>query len=177
MAARAPPAAPAADEPGGPGDPPRKKKSRSGTSGFRRAFNWLRGKRRKKKAAGAESTEPAAPRAKKADDKARRAKGKGRGKAPGTWAARWAAPRLRPGWLRWGSAAVGGGVRLGVGAGEVERPRAQPEQPHSPPTLRFSYTQPTLYIKGGPSARSGIPGLSRKCWQSGSWDGKAIPIP
>ncbi|XP_036917426.1 uncharacterized protein KIAA1522 homolog isoform X1 [Sturnira hondurensis] len=81
MAARAPPAAPAADEPGGPGDPRRKKKSRSGTSGFRRAFNWLRGKRRKKKAAGGESAEPASPRAKKADDKARRAKGKGRGSA------------------------------------------------------------------------------------------------
>ncbi|XP_066231851.1 NHS-like protein 3 isoform X1 [Saccopteryx leptura] len=81
MAARAPPAAPAAEEPGGPGGPPRRKKSRSGTSGLRRAFNWLRGKRRKKKAAGAEGTESAAPRAKKADDKARRAKGKGRGSA------------------------------------------------------------------------------------------------
>nr|XP_060477221.1 uncharacterized protein KIAA1522 homolog [Panthera onca] len=81
MAARAPPAAPAADEPGGPGGPPRRKKSRSGASGLRRAFSWLRGKRRKKKAAGAEGAEPAAPRAKKADDKARRAKGKGRGSA------------------------------------------------------------------------------------------------
>ncbi|XP_070260751.1 NHS-like protein 3 isoform X1 [Myotis yumanensis] len=78
MAARAPPAAPAAEEPGGPGSPARRKKSRSG---LRRAFNWLRGKRRKKKAAGAESAEPAAPRAKKADDKARKAKGKGRGSA------------------------------------------------------------------------------------------------
>ncbi|XP_057413347.1 uncharacterized protein KIAA1522 homolog isoform X1 [Balaenoptera acutorostrata] len=77
MAARASPAAPAAEEPGGPGGPPRKKKSRSGVSGLRRAFSWLRGKRRKK-AAGTEGAEPAAPRAKKADDKARRAKGKGR---------------------------------------------------------------------------------------------------
>ncbi|XP_045638016.1 LOW QUALITY PROTEIN: uncharacterized protein KIAA1522 homolog [Ursus americanus] len=81
MAASAPPAAPAADEPGGPGGPPRRKKSRSGASGLRRAFSWLRGKRRKKKAAGAEGAESAAPRAKKADDKARRAKGKGRGSA------------------------------------------------------------------------------------------------
>ncbi|XDA73066.1 hypothetical protein R6Z07F_003345 [Ovis aries] len=81
MAARASPAAPAADEPGGPGGPPRRKKSRSGASGLRRAFSWLRGKRRKKKAAGAEGAEPAAPRAKKADDKARKAKGKGRGSA------------------------------------------------------------------------------------------------
>uniref|UniRef100_A0A8C9AAU3 NHS like 3 n=1 Tax=Prolemur simus TaxID=1328070 RepID=A0A8C9AAU3_PROSS len=78
MAARAPPAAPAAEEPGGPGGPPRRKKSRSG---LRRAFSWLRGKRRKKKAAGAEGAESAAPRAKKADDKAKRAKGKGRGSA------------------------------------------------------------------------------------------------
>lgn len=76
MAARAPPAAPAADEPGSPGGPPRRKKSRSG---LRRAFSWLRGKRRKKKAAGAEGAESAAPRAKKADDKAKRAKGKSRG--------------------------------------------------------------------------------------------------
>ncbi|XP_059233046.1 uncharacterized protein KIAA1522 homolog isoform X1 [Mustela nigripes] len=81
MAARAPPAAPAAEDPGGPGGPPRRKKSRSGASGLRRAFSWLRGKRRKKKAAGAEGAESAAPRAKKADDKARRAKGKGRGSA------------------------------------------------------------------------------------------------
>ncbi|KAK2504911.1 hypothetical protein MC885_016778 [Smutsia gigantea] len=81
MATRAPPAAPAAEEPWGPGGPPRRKKSRSGASGLRRAFSWLRGKRRKKKAAGAEGAEPAAPRAKKADDKARRAKGKGRGSA------------------------------------------------------------------------------------------------
>ncbi|XP_054994754.1 uncharacterized protein KIAA1522 homolog isoform X1 [Sorex araneus] len=82
MAARAPPAAPAADEPGGPGGPPRRKKSRSGASGLRRAFSWLRGKRRKKKAAaGAEGSEPGAPRAKKAEDKARKAKGKGRGSA------------------------------------------------------------------------------------------------
>lgn len=84
MAARAPPAAPAADDPGGPGGPggaPRRKKSRSGASGLRRAFSWLRGKRRKKKAAGAEGAESAAPRAKKADDKAKRAKGKGRGSA------------------------------------------------------------------------------------------------
>ncbi|KAF7467241.1 Hypothetical predicted protein [Marmota monax] len=78
MAARAPPAAPAAEEPGGPGGPPRRKKSRSG---LRRAFSWLRGKRRKKKAAGAEGAEPAVSRAKKADDKAKRAKGKGRGSA------------------------------------------------------------------------------------------------
>ncbi|XP_053433098.1 uncharacterized protein KIAA1522 homolog isoform X1 [Nycticebus coucang] len=78
MAGRAPPAAPAAEEPGGPGSPPRKKKSRSG---LRRAFSWLRVKRRKKKAAGAEGAESAAPRAKKADDKAKRAKGKGRGSA------------------------------------------------------------------------------------------------
>lgn len=78
MAARAPPAAPAAEEPGSPGGPPRRKKSRSG---LRRAFSWLRGKRRKKKAAGAEGAESAAPRAKKADDKAKRAKGKGRGSA------------------------------------------------------------------------------------------------
>ncbi|CAK6440898.1 unnamed protein product [Pipistrellus nathusii] len=77
MAARAPPAAPAAEEPGGPGSPPRRRKPRSG---LRRAFSWLRGKRRKKKAAGAEGAEPA-PRAKKADDKARKAKGKGRGSA------------------------------------------------------------------------------------------------
>eukprot|EP00074_Homo_sapiens_P082946 XP_016857406.1 uncharacterized protein KIAA1522 isoform X3 [Homo sapiens] len=81
MAARAPPAAPAAEEPGNPGGPPRRKKSRSGASGLRRAFSWLRGKRRKKKAAGAEGAEPAAPRAKKAEDKAKRAKGKGRGSA------------------------------------------------------------------------------------------------
>ncbi|MBZ3889913.1 hypothetical protein SUZIE_205335 [Sciurus carolinensis] len=81
MAARAPPAAPAAEEPGGPGGPPRRKKSRSGVSGLRRAFSWLRGKRRKKKAAGAEGGEPAVPRAKKADDKAKRAKGKSRGSA------------------------------------------------------------------------------------------------
>ncbi|XP_031320506.2 NHS-like protein 3 isoform X2 [Camelus dromedarius] len=81
MAARAPPAAPAAEEPGGPGGPPRRKKSRSGASSLRRAFSWLRSKRRKKKAAVAEGAEPAAPRAKKADDKARRAKGKGRGSA------------------------------------------------------------------------------------------------
>ncbi|KAM5248643.1 NHS-like protein 3 [Ctenodactylus gundi] len=81
MAARAPPAAPAAAEPGGPGGPPRRKKSRSGASGLRRAFSWLRGKRRKKKAAGAEGAEPAGARAKKADDKAKRAKGKGRGSA------------------------------------------------------------------------------------------------
>lgn len=80
MAARAPPAAPAAEEPGSPGGPPRRKKSRSG---LRRAFSWLRGKRRKKKAAGAEGAESAAPRAKKADDKAKRAKGKGRGKVAG----------------------------------------------------------------------------------------------
>ncbi|XP_042638187.1 uncharacterized protein KIAA1522 homolog, partial [Orycteropus afer afer] len=66
---------------GGPGGPPRRKKSRSGPSGLRRAFSWLRGKRRKKKAAGAEGTEAAAPRTKKADDKARKAKGKGRGSA------------------------------------------------------------------------------------------------
>uniref|UniRef100_U3EEJ7 Uncharacterized protein KIAA1522 isoform 1 n=1 Tax=Callithrix jacchus TaxID=9483 RepID=U3EEJ7_CALJA len=78
MPARAPPAAPAAEEPGNPGGPPRRKKSRSG---LRRAFSWLRGKRRKKKAAGAEGTEPPAPRAKKAEDKAKRAKGKGRGSA------------------------------------------------------------------------------------------------
>lgn len=109
MAAREPPAAPAADEPGGPGGPPRRKKSRSGASGLRRAFNWLRGKRRKKKAAGAEGTEPAALRAKKADDKAKRAKGKGRGKVRGTWVARRAAPRVRLEWLPWGSAAVSGG--------------------------------------------------------------------
>ncbi|KAM6219586.1 NHS-like protein 3 [Rhynchocyon petersi] len=81
MAARAPPAAPAAEEPGGPGGPQRRRKSRSGPSGLRRAFSWLRGKRRKKKAAGAEGAEPSAPRAKKADDKAKKAKGKGRGSA------------------------------------------------------------------------------------------------
>ncbi|XP_049734601.1 uncharacterized protein KIAA1522 homolog isoform X1 [Elephas maximus indicus] len=81
MAARAPPAAPAAEEPGGPGGPLRRKKSRSGPSGLRRAFSWLRGKKRKKKAAGAEGAEPAAPRAKKADDKAKKTKGKGRGSA------------------------------------------------------------------------------------------------
>ncbi|CAO2589152.1 hypothetical protein LEMLEM_LOCUS5285 [Lemmus lemmus] len=75
MAARAPPAAPAAEEPGSPGGPPRRKKSRSG---LRRAFSWLRGKRRKKKAVGAEGADSATPRAKKADDKAKRAKGKGR---------------------------------------------------------------------------------------------------
>lgn len=80
MAARAPPAAPAAEEPGSPGGPPRRKKSRSG---LRRAFSWLRGKRRKKKAAGAEGADSATPRAKKADDKAKRAKGKGRGKVAG----------------------------------------------------------------------------------------------
>ncbi|KAG8506817.1 hypothetical protein J0S82_005216 [Galemys pyrenaicus] len=81
MAAREPPAAPAAEESGGPGGPPRRKKSRSGASSLRRAFSWLRGKRRKKKAAGAEGTEAAAPRGKKADDKARKAKGKGRAAA------------------------------------------------------------------------------------------------
>ncbi|XP_004850931.1 uncharacterized protein KIAA1522 homolog isoform X1 [Heterocephalus glaber] len=81
MAARAPPAAPAAEESGGPGGPPRRKKSRSGASGLRRAFSWLRGKRRKKKAAGTEGAEPAALRAKKADDKTKKAKGKGRGAA------------------------------------------------------------------------------------------------
>uniref|UniRef100_A0A2K5Q066 Uncharacterized protein n=1 Tax=Cebus imitator TaxID=2715852 RepID=A0A2K5Q066_CEBIM len=72
MAARAPRAAPAAEEPGNPGGPPRRKKSRSG---LRRAFGWLLGKRRKKKAVDAKGTEP------KAEDKARRAKGKGRGSA------------------------------------------------------------------------------------------------
>lgn len=56
----------------------RRKKSRSG---LRRAFSWLRGKRRKKKAAGAEGAESTASRAKKADDKAKRAKGKSRGSA------------------------------------------------------------------------------------------------
>ncbi|XP_006895062.1 PREDICTED: uncharacterized protein KIAA1522 homolog, partial [Elephantulus edwardii] len=49
--------------------------------GLRRAFSWLRGKRRKKKTAGAEGAEQAAPRGKKADDKARKTKGKGRGSA------------------------------------------------------------------------------------------------
>ncbi|ELW48618.1 hypothetical protein TREES_T100020925 [Tupaia chinensis] len=44
------------------------------------AEGWLRSKRRKKKA-GAEGADPAAPRAKKADDKAKKAKGKGRGPA------------------------------------------------------------------------------------------------
>uniref|UniRef100_A0A2K5QEW6 KIAA1522 n=1 Tax=Cebus imitator TaxID=2715852 RepID=A0A2K5QEW6_CEBIM len=52
--------------------PQSRKKSRSGLCC---AFSWLRGKRCKKKAAGAESTEPAA------EDKAKRAKGKGRGSA------------------------------------------------------------------------------------------------
>uniref|UniRef100_A0A8C5KFU6 NHS like 3 n=1 Tax=Jaculus jaculus TaxID=51337 RepID=A0A8C5KFU6_JACJA len=68
----------AAEEPGSPGGPPRRKKSRSG---LRRAFSWLRGKRRKKKATGTEGTDSATARAKKTDDKAKKAKGKGRGAA------------------------------------------------------------------------------------------------
>ncbi|XP_051843823.1 uncharacterized protein KIAA1522 homolog isoform X1 [Antechinus flavipes] len=84
MAARAASAAPAAEEPSGQGQGqgqgqagvPRKKKSRGG---LRRAFSWLRGKRRKKKGPpGGEGAEPP-PKGKKSEEKARKGRGKGRG--------------------------------------------------------------------------------------------------
>lgn len=170
-------ARPAAEDPGGPGGPPRRKKSRSGASGLRRAFSWLRGKRRKKKAAGAEGAESAAPRAKKADDKARRAKGKGRGKAAGHLGCAPAAPRVRPGWLRWGSGACWRGEPLGAGAGGAETPGLSSSSPSMPPPL-ISQIHPDPILGGrDPWLGQESPGLSRKCWQSGSWDGEAIPPP
>lgn len=178
MAARAPPAAPAAEESGGPGGPPRRKKSRSGASGLRRAFNWLRGKRRKKKAAGAEGAESAAPRAKKADDKARRTKGKGRGKAPGTWAARRAVPT---GCGQGGSA---GGLqlleRVSPWALVLGQRRAQGSARANPVCAAPKHFLDSALPRSrgrDPRLGQGSPGLSRKCWQSGSCDGEAIPHP
>ena len=134
----------------------------SGTSGLRRAFSWLRGKRRKKKAAGAEGAEPAAPRAKKADDKARKAKGKGRGKAAGHLGRRGAVPGVRPEWLRLGSAACPEGADfLGVGAGGAKS-RDSVRAPRLCATpLLMSQTQPSPALGvGGPPTGAGIPRLS-----------------
>lgn len=162
MAARAPPAAPAAEEPGGPGGPPRRKKSRSGASGLRRAFSWLRGKRRKKKAAGAEGAESAAPRVKKADDKARRAKGKGRGKAAGHLGCASAAPRVRPGWIRRGSWACWRGESLGAGAGEAESPGLSSSSPICAASPHFPDSARPHSRGKGPLAGAGISGLEQE---------------